>query len=121
MDCEVVHDDPYDLMAVRVPADDTLELVIGYAMGCSDHTFYACWDGEFLENDPAVFNEANPPRARVSLGHDAHGETCEAGEVLTLDFWLTPVREAYAATHDNGATRLVIEIGDQSVQYPFPE
>jgi hypothetical protein len=121
MDCQVVHDDPFELVAARVPADDTLELVVSYGGGCKEHSFYTCWDGEFLENDPAVFSEANPPRARIALGHHGRGDGCEAEETATLDFWLTPLREAYAATHDNGATRLVIELGEQSVQYPFPE
>jgi len=118
--CDVAHEDPLIVTGARVTEPDRLEVTVSYGGGCKTHAFYACWDGAFLENDPAIFSEANPPRAAITLGHDAKGDGCEAEETATLPFWLTPLREAYAASHDNGATRLVLLLGDQSVQYPFP-
>lgn len=119
--CEVAHTDPYTLLAARVVDEERLELDLEHGGGCEAHDFYTCWDGEFLENDPAVFSEANPPRATIHIGHDANGDGCEALERHTATFFLTPLREAYEATHDNGANRLVLLLDTLSAQYAFPQ
>ena len=115
--CLATHRDPVDLVAARVE-QDMLWLDMLHGGGCGTHTFYTCWNGTF-ENDTEPFNEANPPRVEVTIGHDANNDTCEAGFELTAGFALTEVRDAYLNSHDEPGNRLVIAIDGTTVQYPL--
>lgn len=116
-DCLASHRDPFTLDAARVE-QDMLWLDLSYGGGCRTHTIYTCWNGTF-DNDEEPFNEANPPRVNVTVGHDSGGDNCEAEESVTAGFALTEVRDAYLNNHDEPGNRLVIAIDGTTVQYPL--
>lgn len=116
-DCLVTHRDPFTLDAARVE-QDMLWLDLSYAGGCRTHTLYTCWSGAF-DNDEGDFNEANPPRVNITVGHDAANDSCEAEESVTSGFALTEVRDAYLNGHEAPGNRLVLVIGGTTVQYPL--
>lgn len=87
---------------------DVLKLRVGFS-GCSpDHAFPLYMSGGFLESEPV--------QARLVLGHDDHGEACDAAFERTLYFDLRPIREAYERMYGHPGVvilRLIDPRGDE--------
>lgn len=67
--------------------DDLLYLYVAYSGGCEKHTFTLyCTRGIYY---------SNPPQADVYLGHDGHGDTCEAYLHEQVIFDLSPLLPEY--------------------------
>ena len=78
--------DAYVINAATVE-DETLRVNVSYSGGCETHAFTLVAEPMFLESFPV--------QLRVSLAHNANGDTCEA--LITEDhvFDLTPIKEVY--------------------------
>lgn len=95
-----IRQDPYRLAAVDL-AGDIITLRVGFS-GCTPGQDFPL----FLSGG---FMESNPVQARLVLGHDDHGELCDAAFERTLRFDLTPVREAYERAYGRpGPVRLIL-------------
>lgn len=109
-ECEIAHEDGYTLDGLAI-AGDTLEITVSYSGGCEEHEFQLCWDGAFMESDPV--------QARLTLGHDAHGDACEAYLTETLIFGLEPLKQAWIDSYGGSTGTIILELGDQSLAYDF--
>jgi hypothetical protein len=89
--------DAIDVTAYAVN-DGYLDVTVGYSGGCADHDVWACWDGQFA---PSL-----PPQLYITLGHDAHGDSCEAYITETRRFSLQPVIDA-----NGGSSDFVVRVG----------
>ena len=61
--------DAYTINAATLQ-DDTLTINVSYSGGCETHAFTLVAEERFLESLPV--------QLRVSLAHNANGDTCEA-------------------------------------------
>ncbi len=91
--------------------EDLLTLTAEFSGGCGTHEFGSCWDQSFAESEPV--------QATVNISH-ASDDPCEAIESDTLEFDLTPVREAYVASYGPGSGTIDLSIpGFGGVAYNF--
>ena len=89
-----------DLGDVTV-SGDTLTATLSYSGGCEAHDFTLCWpDGVFLESEPV--------QAHLEILHTGPPDPCEAYPTEVVDFDLTPLRAAYAAS--TGSTSGTVEL-----------
>lgn len=109
-ECTPAHTDAVTIEGLAV-SGDALEISVAYGGGCEEHTWQLCWDGAFMESDPV--------QAALSLGHDAHGDSCEAWLTETLSFDLSPLKQAWIDSYGGSSGTIVIDLGDQSVEYTF--
>jgi hypothetical protein len=105
-----IRQDPYRLGDADL-TDDILTLRVGFS-GCTPfHDFTLFMSGGFMES--------NPVQARLVLGHDDHGEQCDAAFERTLQFDLAPVRAAYERVYGQPGL-VVLQLTDlQGVQHSF--
>jgi hypothetical protein len=82
-DCPALGGDYLDVMSWEVTDDGYLDVTVGYGGGCADHDIWACWDGQAA---PSI-----PPQVQIVLGHDAHGDSCDAYITETRRFDLAAV------------------------------
>ena len=75
--CTPQYDDGYELESATVEGD-TLSIGVSYSGGCANHEWELCWDGEVMESAPV--------QIRLSLGHNANGDSCEAIETDSIQF-----------------------------------
>ncbi len=85
-DCPALGGDFLDVTSWAVTDDGYLDVTVGYGGGCADHDIWACWDGQAA---PSI-----PPQLQIVLGHDAHGDSCDAYITETRRFALDAVVEA---------------------------
>lgn len=73
-----------DILSLTAAIEDTcLRLNLTYSGGCQAHDFDLYWDGNY--------GLSLPERVTVQLGHDSHGETCEAVHSAVLYYDLRTV------------------------------
>lgn len=99
--------DPYWILTDdrRAPVirGDTLTVTVSYSGGCKVHDF------TLLSSE--IFTESDPPRLRVALDHDAHGDRCRAILTDTRQFDLAPIKVLYQTTYgeDAGTVLLILQ------------
>ena len=91
--------DPFVLNDAAV-AGDTLTLNLSYAGGCGRHEVTLVASGVFLESFPV--------QLRVSVAHDANGDSCEAWLTQDYEFDLTVIRDLYRRGYGDGPGRIVL-------------
>ena len=93
--------DEYVINAATVE-DDTLRVNVSYSGGCETHAFT-------LVAEP-IFLESFPVQLRVSLAHNANGDTCEA--LITEDhvFDLTPIKTMYQKGYRTDTGTIVLRL-----------
>lgn len=93
---------------------DTLWVDVAYGGGCEEHTFTICWpDQSFMESDPVQVN--------LEIFHGGPADMCEAYLYETLEFDLTPLKDAWKAAYGDTAGTVVINLegAPDSVEYSF--
>ena len=100
---EAAGTDAYVINAATIE-DDTLRVNVSYSGGCETHAFTLVAEPRFLESFPV--------QQRVSIAHNANGDTCEA--LITEDhvFDLTPIKEAYQKGYQTDHGTIVLRLKD---------
>ena len=93
--------DEYVINAATLEAD-TLHINVSYAGGCETHEFTLVAEPRFLESLPV--------QLRVSLAHNANGDTCEALITEDHNFDLTPIKEAYQKGYRKDKGTIVLRL-----------
>lgn len=95
--------DAYTINAATLQGD-TLTINVSYSGGCETHAFTLVAEERFLESFPV--------QLRVSLAHNANGDTCEALITEALHFDLTPIKEAYQKGYQTDEGAIVLHLKD---------
>ena len=95
--------DAYTISAATVQ-DDILSVDVSYSGGCETHVFTLVAEQRFLESLPV--------QLRVSLAHNANGDTCEALIIETLHFDLTPIKSAYQKGYQKDTGTIALRLKD---------
>ena len=95
--------DAYTINAATLQAD-TLTLNVSYSGGCETHVFTLVAEERFLESFPV--------QLRVSLAHNANGDTCEAWITEDYHFDLTPLKEVYQTGYQTDTGTIVLRLKD---------
>ena len=95
--------DAYVINAATIEAD-TLHINVSYAGGCETHEFTLVAEPMFLESFPV--------QQRVSLAHNANGDTCEAWITEAHSFDLTAIKEAYQKGYRTDHGTIVLRLRD---------
>ena len=95
--------DEYVINAATIEAD-TLHVNVSYTGGCETHEFTLVVAPFFLESFPV--------QQRMSLAHNANGDTCEAAITEDHQFDLTPIKEAYQKGYRKDQGTIVLRLRD---------
>ena len=95
--------DEYIINAATIE-DDTLRVNVSYSGGCETHAFTLVAEPRFLESFPV--------QLRVSIAHNANGDTCEASITEDHVFDLTPIKEAYQTAYRTDHDTIVLRLKD---------
>ena len=95
--------DAYTINAATIE-DDILSIDVSYGGGCETHVFTLVTESMFLESFPV--------QLRVSLAHNANGDTCEALITEVHHFDLTPIKEVYQKGYQTDEGTIVIRLKD---------
>ena len=98
--CTPQYNDGYELASATV-AGDMLTIGMSYSGGGASHEWELCWDGEVMESAPV--------QVRLTLGHNANGDSCEAIETDSVQFDISVLADVEKPTN--------LLIGDTSVIY----
>ena len=122
--CAEPEEKPVDLADCRADEGDGLEfeeggyiegdklfLNVGYGGGCEEHEFTLCWPSQ-------SFMESNPVQTGLEVLHDANDDMCDAYFFDTIEFDLTPLRDAYVDGYGGGGT-IIVHVGGESLEYSF--
>lgn len=90
---------------------DTLTIEAGHSAGCAEHTYGLCYEKSWAESDPVQIG--------LRLMHDAHGEKCEAYQMLELHFELSPLKDAYKEAYQVEGGSIRLSLSEQSILYTF--
>ena len=95
--------DEYVINTVTIH-NDTLRISVSYSGGCETHQFTLVAEERFMESFPV--------QLRVSLAHNANGDTCE--ESITEDhvFDLTPIKEMYQKGYQTDTGTIILRLKD---------
>ena len=95
--------DEYVINAATLQGD-TLSINVSYTGGCETHAFTLVAEEQFLESFPV--------QLRVSLAHNANGDTCQ--DLITEDhiFDLTPIKEVYQKGYQTEQGTIVLRLKD---------
>ena len=93
--------DEYVINAATLQAD-TLHINVSYSGGCETHEFTLVAEERFLESFPV--------QLRVSLAHNANGDTCEAWITEDHHFDLTPIKETYQKGYRTDEGTIVLRL-----------
>ena len=95
--------DAYIINAATIEAD-TLHINVSYSGGCETHQFTLVAEPRFLESFPV--------QMRVSLAHNANGDTCEASLTEDYSFDLTPLKEIYQKGYRTDHGTIILRLKD---------
>ena len=95
--------DAYTINAATLQ-DGTLTVNVSYSGGCETHAFTLVAEERFLESFPV--------QLRVSLAHNANGDTCEASLTEDYHFDLTPIKEVYQQGYQKDEGAIVLQLKD---------
>jgi hypothetical protein len=104
--------DAYEFSEMQLNGD-RLSVTVRHGGGCRNHEFALLVNPAFLESYPVQMGGV--------LAHDAKGDPCRALLQKTLEFDLTPVKEAYQRAYQTrtGTINLRVRGWPQVVQYTF--
>lgn len=91
--------DAAELSDVRLEGT-TLRLKASFSGGCAQH--------DFVLYGTMTFGKSNPPTTSIRLGHDAHGDACEAYLTQEIAFDLTRLVRAWRGSGQHGPIRIVL-------------
>jgi hypothetical protein len=95
--------DEYVINAATLQGD-TLTVNVSYSGGCETHEVTLVAEERFLESFPV--------QLRVSLAHNANGDTCEAWITEDYHFDLTPIKEVYQKGYQTDTGEIVLQLKD---------
>ena len=95
--------DAYTINAATLQAD-TLTLNVSYSGGCETHAFTLVAEERFLESFPV--------QLRVSLAHNANGDTCQESITEDYHFDLTLLKEVYQTGYQTDTGTIVLRLKD---------
>ena len=95
--------DKYALNSATI-TDDILNISVSYSGGCEEHQFTLVASERFLESFPV--------QLRVSIAHDANGDTCEAYPTENYRFDLTPIKTMYQTAYRQEAGTIILRLKD---------
>ena len=95
--------DAYTINAASLQGD-TLTVNVSYSGGCETHAFTLVAEEQFLESFPV--------QLRVSIAHNANGDTCEAWITGDHHFDLTPIKEVYQEAYRKDTGTIVLRLKD---------
>ena len=95
--------DEYVINAATIE-DDTLHINVSYTGGCETHAFTLVAEPMFLESFPV--------QLRVSIAHNANGDTCEASITEDHQFDLTPIKETYQKGYQTEQGTIILRLKD---------
>ena len=95
--------DAYVINTATIEAD-TLRVNVSYTGGCETHAFTLVAEPMFLESFPV--------QLRVSIAHNANGDTCEASITEDRQFDLTPIKTAYQKGYQTETSTIVLRLKD---------
>lgn len=112
--CEPADTDPLDIVSMTINGD-LLTLSLTYSGGCQDHEFELCWDGMFVETNPAqnVFQM----ETEIELGHNSFQDECDAIISQELEYDLTGLKQSYLSQFGSNGTPVTLRMGQYSVDY----
>ena len=93
--------DAYVINAATIK-DDILSVDVSYSGGCETHAFTLVAEQRFLESFPV--------QLRVSLAHNANGDTCEAWITEEHTFNLTPIKEIYQKGYQTDTGTIILRL-----------
>ena len=93
--------DAYTINAATLQGD-TLSIDVSYSGGCETHAFTLVAEERFLESFPV--------QLRVSLAHNANGDTCEESITESYHFDLTPLKEAYQTGYQTETGTIILRL-----------
>lgn len=102
--------DPIDIKNADVDGS-YLNLTVAHSSGCAEHSYGLCYEQAWAESEPVQIG--------IRLLHDAHGEMCEAYEVVSLQFDLTPLEDAYNEGYQSNGGTIDVGFGDHSFVHQF--
>ncbi|MAY79561.1 MAG: hypothetical protein CL930_02150 [Deltaproteobacteria bacterium] len=92
----------------RLEGTDVIATV-SYSGGCAEHTWESCWSGAWLRS--------MPPRAVLNIGHNAHGDMCEAYLTEEIRIDITDIIDNALAGY--GPEPFDVEVGGVRLNYVF--
>ena len=95
--------DEYVINAAIVQ-DEILHINVSYTGGCETHTFTLVAEPMFLESFPV--------QLRVSLAHNANGDTCKESLTEDYSFDITPIKEVYQKDYRTDEGTIVLRLKD---------
>jgi hypothetical protein len=95
--------DAYVINAATIEAD-TLRVNVSYTGGCETHAFTLVAEPRFLESFPV--------QQRVSIAHNANGDTCQDSITEDHVFDLTPIKEVYQKGYQTDTGTIVLRLKD---------
>ena len=93
--------DEYVINAATVE-DGTLRVNVSYSGGCETHQFTLVAEERFMESFPV--------QLRVSLAHNAKGDTCQEPLTEVYLFDLTPIKEMYQKGYQTDTGTIVLRL-----------
>jgi hypothetical protein len=104
--------DAYEFVSMRREGD-ALDVTVRHGGGCADHQFA-------LLVHPA-FRESYPVQMGGVVAHDAKGDPCRALVQKTLEFDLSPVKQASRRAYqtETGAVRIDVVGWPRPIEYTF--
>ena len=94
--------DAYVINAATIEVSDTLHINVSYTGGCETHAFTLVAEPMFLESFPV--------QLRVSLAHNANGDTCQGSITEDHIFDLTPIKEVYQKGYQTDQGTIVLRL-----------
>ena len=101
--------DAYTINVARLQGD-TLTINVSYSGGCETHEVTLVAEERFLESFPV--------QLRISLAHNANGDTCEAWITEDHHFNLTPLKEVYQEAYRTEIGTIALFWTDRSTEEP---
>ena len=98
---EALGTDAYVINAATIEVD-TLHINVSYTGGCETHAFTLVAEPMFLESFPV--------QLRVSIAHNANGDTCEDSITEDRQFDLTPIKKAYQQGYQTDEGTIVLRL-----------
>lgn len=84
---------------------------VEHSGGCETHTYGLCYSKEWAESEPVQIG--------LEVLHDDGGDTCEAGETVTLSFSLGQLEAAYKEAYQSEGGTVALSIAGFSQSYAF--
>jgi hypothetical protein len=95
-------EDPYGSSMPRMDGNK-LQLQVGHGGGCGHHDFAPCWDHMFADDGDLLV-------AALRVGHDAHGDGCEAFISYAIELDIEEIADAWRAETGLASGTLLVRV-----------